>query len=99
MFDHRKSRPYTTALLEAVDEGMFDRDSLIQDLLVYLSEAEVQDFVRKNDLMPWLEDDSEEGEDEDEDEYERRVEAYEAEGMTRSDAQGVVDAEMLEEQK
>ena len=63
MFDHRLSRKYTSALLDAVDEGMFDKDSLIQDLLGYLSEAEVQDFVRKNDLMPWLEDD-EENEDE-----------------------------------
>ncbi len=61
-FDHRTSRPYTSALLDAVSEGMFDKDSLIQDLLGYLSEAEVQDFVRKNDLMPWLEDDSEEDE-------------------------------------
>ena len=63
MFDHRLSRKYTAALLDAVDEGMFDKDSLIQDLLGYLSEAEVQDFVRKNDLLPWLEDD-EENEDE-----------------------------------
>ena len=63
MFDHRLSRKYTSALLDAVDEGMFDKDSLIQGLLGYLSEAEVQDFVRKNDLMPWLEDD-EENEDE-----------------------------------
>lgn len=61
--DARRSRPYTTALLEAVDEGMMDKDALIQDLLGYLSESEVQDFVRKNDLMPWLEDDSE-GDDE-----------------------------------
>lgn len=30
-------------------------------------------------------------------EYERRVAAYEAEGMTRSDAQSVVDAEMMSE--
>jgi len=61
--DARRSRPYTTALLEAVDEGMMDKDALIQDLLGYLSESEVQDFVRMNDLMPWLEDDSE-GDDE-----------------------------------
>ncbi len=61
-FDHRQSRPYTTALLEAVDEGMMDKDALIADLLGYLSESEVQDFVRKNDLMPWLE--TEENEDE-----------------------------------
>jgi hypothetical protein len=32
------------------------------------------------------------------DEYERRVAAYEEEGMSRSDAQGVVDAEMMNEQ-
>jgi len=30
--------------------------------------------------------------------YEQRVEAYEAEGMTRSDAQGIVDMEMEREQ-
>jgi hypothetical protein len=29
--------------------------------------------------------------------YEKCVENYEAEGMTRSDAQGVVDAEFLQE--
>jgi hypothetical protein len=63
MFDHRKSRKYTTILLDAVEEGMYDKDLLIQDLLGYLSEAEVEDFVRKNDLMPWLEDESEDEED------------------------------------
>jgi len=30
-------------------------------------------------------------------EYERRVVAYEEQGLTRSDAQGVVDAEMRNE--
>lgn len=29
--------------------------------------------------------------------YEKRVTKYEAEGMTRSDAQGVVEAEFLQE--
>ena len=29
-------------------------------------------------------------------EYERRVQAYEAQGMTRSDAQGVVEAEDMQ---
>ena len=59
MFNHSQSRRYTCAVLDAVSEGMFDKDSLIQDLLGYLSEAEVKDFVRQNDLMPWLEDDEE----------------------------------------
>ena len=47
--DARRSRPVTTAMLEAVGEGMFDKDALIGDLLGYLSEAEVADFVRKNE--------------------------------------------------
>ena len=64
MFDHRQSRKYTSALLDAVDEGMLDKDSLIADLLGWMSEADVQEFVRRNDLMPWLEDEEEE-----EDEY------------------------------
>ena len=49
--DARRARPYTTALQESVDAGMFDKDTLINDLLGYLSEAEVEDFVRKNDLV------------------------------------------------
>jgi len=59
-FNHKQTRKYTCAVLDAVEEGMLDRDALIQDLLGYLSEAEVQDFVRKNDLMPWLEDEEDE---------------------------------------
>ncbi len=62
MFDHRVSRKYTSALLDAVSEGIFDKDALIADLLGWMSEADVQEFVRRNDLMPWLEDDSEEEE-------------------------------------
>jgi hypothetical protein len=33
------------------------------------------------------------------DEYERRVQVLEDEGMTRSDAQGIVDMEMEQEQR
>lgn len=61
-FDHRQSRKYTSAVLDAVEEGMLDKDALIQDLLGWMSEADVQEFVRRNDLMPWLEDDSEDEE-------------------------------------
>jgi hypothetical protein len=49
--DARRARPYTTAVLEAVDEGALDKDTLLADLLGYLSESEVEDFVRKNDLL------------------------------------------------
>lgn len=62
MFDHRVTRKYTCAVLDAVEEGMLDKDALIQDLLGWMSEDDVKEFVRRNDLMPWLEDDSEEDE-------------------------------------
>lgn len=60
MFDQRVSRKYTAALLDAVDEGMFDRDSLIRDLVGWMSEDDVREFVQRNDLMPWLEDEEDE---------------------------------------
>jgi hypothetical protein len=33
---------------------MIDKDYLIRDLLGYLSESEVADFARKNDIITWL---------------------------------------------
>jgi hypothetical protein len=41
----------TTILLDALDEGLFDKDALIGDLLGFLSEAEVEEFVRSNPLI------------------------------------------------
>lgn len=60
--DSYRSRRYTCAVLDAVSEGMLDKDQLIQDLLGWMSESDVAEFVRRNDLMPWLEDDSEDEE-------------------------------------
>ena len=57
--DTRKTRAYTRALLDMVDQGVVDRDSLIQDLLGYLSEAEVQDFCRVNEYITGQEDEDE----------------------------------------
>ena len=51
MFDHRRSREYTCAVLDAVEQGVLDKDTLIADLLGFLSEAEVEQFVRANDLL------------------------------------------------
>jgi hypothetical protein len=50
MFNHRQSRPYTCAVLDAVEQGVLDKDTLINDLLGWLSESEVESFVRANDL-------------------------------------------------
>jgi hypothetical protein len=50
-FNHRTSRPFTHALIEAVEQGMFNKDTLISDLLGWMSESDVEQFVRANDLL------------------------------------------------
>jgi hypothetical protein len=48
VIDPRDSRAYTVALLELVDEGVLDKDTLIQDLLGWMSEDDVAGFCKKN---------------------------------------------------
>jgi hypothetical protein len=49
--DPRKTRAYTCALLDMVDQGLVDRDHLIQDLLGWMSEADVAEFARRNEYI------------------------------------------------
>ena len=60
--DARMSRRYTTELLEMVEQGMIDKDSLIQDLLGWMSEAEVEQVARRNDYIQSLDEDEEDDE-------------------------------------
>ena len=55
-------RKYTTKLLEMMDEGLISAEAVAEMALAYMSEDDVKDMVRGNDLMPWLEDDEEEDE-------------------------------------
>lgn len=43
-----KTREHTNKILELVDEGMVDKDWLIQGLLCWLSESDVEEFYRVN---------------------------------------------------
>ena len=61
--DSYRSRRYTCELLSLVEDGMIDKDTLIRDLLGYLSESEVADFARRNDLITWLDRDEDEEDD------------------------------------
>jgi len=47
----KQARFHTIQLLQMVDDGMVDKDYLIADLLRYLSEAEVERFMRRNDYV------------------------------------------------
>jgi hypothetical protein len=53
--DAQMARPVTTKLLEMVEEGAFDKDLLIRDLLGWMSEADVKEFAERNDLLPAVE--------------------------------------------
>ena len=45
------AREYTKRMMELTEEGIFDKDILIQDLLGFLSEDDVEEFVRRNDFF------------------------------------------------
>lgn len=49
--DTRRSREFTCAVLDAVEQGILDKDTLIADLLGWMSESDVEEFVRRNDLL------------------------------------------------
>jgi hypothetical protein len=50
-------RKYTTALLEMMDDGVMDAKAVAEMCLAYMSEADVEDMMRGNDLL--LEEDDE----------------------------------------
>ena len=41
------TRKYTNMILELVDEGVINRDMLIRDLLMWMSEDEVREFYER----------------------------------------------------
>jgi hypothetical protein len=47
----KETRFYTVQLMEMVDQGLVDKDYLINDLLGWLSEEEVERFMRSNDYL------------------------------------------------
>ena len=57
---HPGPRQYTTRLLEAVEEGMVDKDYLITALLNWLSDADVHQMCLANDILDLDEEDDDE---------------------------------------
>ena len=50
-FSHRVSRPVTSELLDNLEQGMYDKDRMIQDLLGWMSESEVERFALANEYL------------------------------------------------
>lgn len=56
------TRTFTNQLLQMIEDGMLDRDTVIMACVKFMSEADVQDMMESNEFVP------EQFEDEDEDE-------------------------------
>jgi hypothetical protein len=54
------SREYTSKLLELVEDGMLDRDTVIMACVKYMSEDDVKDMMEANEFI--LEEDEDEDE-------------------------------------
>lgn len=46
----RNARPSTNLLLQMVEDGLIDKDQLIINLVKWMSEADVREFVRVYEL-------------------------------------------------
>lgn len=60
------AREATTRILEMVDEGILDRDTIIMACLKYMSEDDVADMAHANEFFPEEEVEVEDDEEEDE---------------------------------
>lgn len=47
---NKMSREFTSRMIELLEEGLFNKDDLIVDLLNFLSEDEVKCFVKRQDF-------------------------------------------------
>ena len=61
---HPKSREFTNKILEAVEEGMLDKDTVIMACLIYMSEDQVRDMAEANCFFEHEEEEDEEEEEE-----------------------------------
>ena len=57
---HPKSREFTNKILEAVEEGMLDKDMVIMACLKYMSEDQVKDMADANCFFEHEEEEEEE---------------------------------------
>jgi hypothetical protein len=58
------SREVTCKILDLLDQGILDRDVVVQACLAYMGEDEVEDMARINGLFESLEDEKEEEDEE-----------------------------------
>ena len=69
-------RKCTIALLEMMDDGVMDAKSIAEMCLAYMSEADVEDMMRSNDLL--LDEDEEDEEDDGQPDEAQEWESFDA---------------------
>ena len=69
-------RKYTNKIIGMVDEGLLDRDTLIRDLLSWMSESDVEEFYDRNLYEPDDDEDELDGPDEQRAWYDTSAELY-----------------------
>ena len=57
------TREYTNKLLDAIEQGLLTPQAVVEMALTYMSEDEVHDMMRVNDLLYYLDAEDEEEED------------------------------------
>lgn len=50
----KRAREVTTRMMDAMDEGLLDPRDVADMALNWLSEADVEEMARQNDLLPYL---------------------------------------------
>ena len=56
----RKTREWTCAVLDAMDQGLLDPKAVAEMCMSYMSESEVADMCRVNDLQDLIPEEQEE---------------------------------------
>lgn len=64
--DHPSARQATNRLLEMIEEGLLDRDTVIMACVKYMSEDDVAEMCHMNEI-PLFDDDDDEQDDDEED--------------------------------
>ncbi len=54
------TRKYTNMLLDALEEGLLSPQAVVEMAVSYMSESDVEDMMRVNDLLYYLEPEEEE---------------------------------------
>ena len=70
-YSYRESSPVTSELLDNLEEGLYDKDQMIADLLGWMSERDVAEFARANEyILAQEEEDEDDGQPDEAQEWE-----------------------------